>query len=63
MSLVFWLVFRSRKWFDNSDPVAMFWKEGDFNDWIDKIEDIHEAYDVYEMKRNEDGTLEILRRR
>jgi hypothetical protein len=62
MSLVFWLVFQSPKWFTTRDPVALFWKNEDFNEWVEKIQDIHEAYDVYEIRRKEDGTLEILRR-
>jgi hypothetical protein len=56
----FYLVFTSRQWYPRKQPVAIFWKEDDFNKWVEKIGDIHEAYEVYKMKRNEDGTLEML---
>lgn len=62
MKSIFYLVFKSLQWHDTNDPVAMFWKKEDFDTWIDTIQDIHEAYDVYKVKRNEDGTLEILGR-
>jgi hypothetical protein len=63
--MLFYLVFRSPKWFDVDDtkePIAMFWKKEDFIAWVYKIGDIHEAYDVVCCKRNEDGMLEILGR-
>lgn len=62
MSLVFFLVTNSLKWQENEDPIALFWKYEDFNDWVYKIGDIHEAFKVYECTRKEDGTLEIRRR-
>ncbi len=60
MDKEFYLVFTSRKWFERKSPVAIFYGKDDFDNWIDKIGDIHEAYEVYKMKRNEDGTLEML---
>lgn len=60
MDKEFYLVFTSRQWYPSKQPVAIFYGKDDFDKWIEKIGDIHEAYEVYRMKRNEDGTLEML---